>query len=86
MATILVGVAFHCRDEPLEPLHLFRQPVQTPIQQYWVAKLIGYDFTIEFGDRVFLKFWASLFCKLNVKLAPYFFGPFKVVARLAAAT
>ena len=42
----LVGRRFQVRTDQHSLKHLLQQPITTPAQQNWVAKLLGYDFEI----------------------------------------
>ncbi|KAK8934132.1 hypothetical protein KSP39_PZI014431 [Platanthera zijinensis] len=44
----LLGRAFVVRTDHHSLRYLLQQKIATPAQQLWVAKLLGYDFTIEF--------------------------------------
>lgn len=48
----LIGRKFIVRTDHRSLKHLLTQKIATPSQQVWVAKLLGYDFTIEYKTGV----------------------------------
>lgn len=48
----LIGRCFTIRTDHHSLKHLLQQAIVSPAQQYWMAKLIGFDFVIEYKFRV----------------------------------
>lgn len=48
----LLGRCFLVRTDYRSLRHLLHQKIATPAQQLWVAKLLGYDFMVEYKTGV----------------------------------